>query len=200
MRGIIISFIRREGKEHERPSIQSIFLVVIFTETLASIVSADLEKEGIQSRHEATLIAGYDIPMQIMAEILEDKNVLHQSPSRSDKDYLSSAPITQDLPDAIRASGASGLQPRDLVFSILSEGGKRIAMERLSTKDGNRFERNIGHGQAPASASPRDGRLQVYNTATFLINSGFQESHFERLFSQVRKLNIFFQKYLTFFK
>ena len=40
---------------------------------MASIVSADKEKEGIQSRHEATLIAGYDIPMQIMAEILEDK-------------------------------------------------------------------------------------------------------------------------------
>merc|ERR1711997_687300 len=104
-----------------------------------------------------------------MAEILEDKNVLHlQSPSRSDKDYLSSAPITQDLPDAIRASGASGLQPRDLVFSILSEDGKRIAMERLSSKEGNRFERNIGHGQSPspASASPRDNLVQIYNTAT----------------------------------
>ena len=168
-------------------SIQSIFLVLIFTETLASIVSADLEKQGIQSRHEATLIAGYDIPMQIMAEILEDKNVLHQSlqsPSRSDNEYLGSAPITQDLPDALRASGTSGLKPRDLVFSILSEEGKRVAMERLSSKDGNRFERNIV--QSPAPASPRDDKLQLYNTATFLINSGFQESHFERLFSRVR--------------
>ena len=153
---------------------------------MASIVSAESEKEGIQSRHEATLIGGYDIPMQIMAEILEDKNVLHQAPSRSDKDYLSSAPITQDLPDAIRASGASGLQPRDLVFSILSEDGKRIALERLSSKEGNRFERNIGPGQPPASSSARDDLIQIYNTATFLINSGFQESHFERLFSKVR--------------
>merc|ERR1712226_34729 len=98
--------------------------------SLVSIVSADTEKEGIQSRHEATLIAGYDIPMQIMAEILEDKNVLHQSlqslqslqsTSRSDNDNLGSAPITQDLPDTLRTNGAPGLQPRDLVFSILSE-------------------------------------------------------------------------------
>ena len=160
---------------------------------MASIVSADSEKEGIQSRHEATLIAGYDIPMQIMAEILEDKNVLHlhQSPSRSDNDYLSSAPITQHLPTPIRARAAAsgpGLPPRDLVFSILSEEGRRNAMERLSSKDGNRVERNI-------LQSPRDNKLkQLYNTATFLINSGFQESHFERLFSQVREyfIHIFY--------
>ena len=172
-------FILQEGgkecKKHERHSIQSIFLVVIFTQTLASIVSADKEKEGIQSRHEATLIAGYDIPMQIMAEILEDKNVLHQpqSPSRSDNHYLPSPPVSHHLP-----SGASGLQPRDLVFSILSEEGRRNALERLSSGDGNRVERNIVQ-------SPRDTKLKLYNTATFLINSGFQESHFERLFSQV---------------
>ena len=165
---------------------------------MASIVSADTEKEGIQSRHEATLIAGYDIPMQIMAEILEDKNVLHQSlqslqsTSRSDNDYLGSAPITQDLPDTLRANGASGLQPRDLVFSILSEDGKRTAMEKLSSKDGNRFERNVGQSAAPASA--RDDKLQLYNTATFLLNSGFQESHFERLFSQVRSKKYIFSK------
>ena len=166
---------RKEWKKHERHSIQSIFLVVIFTQTLASIVSADKEKEGIQSRHEATLIAGYDIPMQIMAEILEDKNVLHQpqSPSRSDNHYLPSPPVSHHLP-----SGASGLQPRDLVFSILSEEGRRNALERLSSGDGNRVERNIVQ-------SPRDSKLKLYNTATFLINSGFQESHFERLFSQV---------------
>ena len=158
---------------------------------MASIVSADSEKEGIQSRHEATLIAGYDIPMQIMAEILEDKNVLHlPSPSRSDNDYLGSAPITQDLPVAIKkASDTSGsgpgLPPRDLVFSILSEEGRRNAMERLSSRDGNRVERNIGQSP-PSASSRRENQLQLYNTATFLLNSGFQESHFERLFSLVR--------------
>ena len=179
-------FILQEGgkecKKHERHSIQSIFLVVIFTQTLASIVSADKEKEGIQSRHEATLIAGYDIPMQIMAEILEDKNVLHQaqSPSRSDNDYLGSGSISQHLPASIKTSGASGQQPRDLVFSILSDEGRREALERLSSRDGNRVERNV-------EQSPRNDKPQRYNTATFLINSGFQESHFERLFSQVRE-------------
>ena len=173
---------RKECKNHERHSIQSIFLVVIFTQTLASIVSADKEKEGIQSRHEATLIAGYDIPMQIMAEILEDRNVLHQpqSPSRSDNHYLPSPPVYHHLP-----SGPSGLQPRDLVFSILSEEGRRNALERLASRDGNRVERNI-------LQSPRDSKLQLYNTATFLINSGFRESHFERLFSQVREYFIIY--------
>ena len=173
---------RKEWKKHERHSIQSIFLVVIFTQTLASIVSADKEKEGIQSRHEATLIGGYDIPMQIMAEILEDKNVLHQaqSPSRSDNDYLGSGSISQHLPASIKASGASGQQPRDLVFSILSDEGRREALERLSSRDGNRVERNV------VEQSPRNDKPQRYNTATFLINSGFQESHFERLFSRVR--------------
>ena len=180
---IIISLSWRDGKEwkkHERHSIQSIFLVVIFTRTLASIVSAESEKEGIQSRHEATLIAGYDIPMQIMAEILEDRNVLHQhqvSPRGSDNHYLGATPRTEDLP----VSAASGLQPRDLVFSILSEDGRRTAMERLSSREGNRVERNIEQ-----SAAARDSKLQLYNTATFLINSGFQESHFQRLFSRVR--------------
>ena len=146
---------------------------------MASIVSAESEKEGIQSRHEATLIAGYDIPMQIMAEILEDRNVLHQhqmSPSVSDKQYLGPKPMTEDLP----VSAASGLEPRDLVFSILSEDGKRTAMERLSSRDGNRVERNV------VEQSPRNDKPQRYNTATFLINSGFQESHFERLFSRVQ--------------
>ena len=151
--------------------------MVIFTKTLASIVSGDSVKEGFQSGHEATLIAGYDIPMQIMAEILEDRNVLHQpqSPSRSDNHYLPSPPVSHHLP-----SGASRLQPRDLVFSILSEEGRRNALERLASGDGNRVERNI-------LQSPRDSKLQLYNTATFLINSGFRESHFERLFSQVRE-------------
>ena len=147
---------------------------------MASIVSADKEKEGIQSRHEATLIAGYDIPMQIMAEILEDRNVLHQhqvSPRGSDNHHLGATPRTEDLP----VSAASGLQPRDLVFSILSEDGRRTAMERLSSREGNRVERNIEQ-----SPTPRVSKLQLYNTATFLINSGFQESHFQRLFSRVR--------------
>ena len=58
------------------------------------MVAAGPGEGGPQSGREVTLIPGYDIPMQIMAEILADNNVLHQSPSRSDNDYLQSHSVT----------------------------------------------------------------------------------------------------------
>ena len=78
-----------------------------------------------------------------------------------------------------------GMISRDIVFSILSEDGRRRAMQDISSHDGNRVERNVG--QSPQTLQGENkAQSQVYNTATFLLNSGFDESHFERLFSQVK--------------
>ena len=79
---------------------------------------------------------------------------------------------------------SGGLLSRDIVFSILSEDGRRRALQDISNYEGNRVERNVG--QSPQTLHGENkAQSQVYNTATFLINSGFDESHFERLFSQV---------------
>ena len=161
----------------------SISCCIIFTWSLPSIVSAGSDSEGLQSRHEATLIPGYDIPMQIMAEILEDNNILHQSPSRSA--WLPPLSQTQDIftrqeqeAQDRTSHQTKGLSSRDLVFSILSRDARMKAMEQSNA--GERVERNI---QQPGDTDMRD--LPIYNSATFLLNSGFEESHFERLFSQV---------------
>lgn len=79
-------------------------------------------------------------------------------------------------------SQGTGGSSRDLVFSILSEDARRKAMGEISSHDGVRVERNVFN----SPPQRQDNKVPVYNTATFLINSGFDESHFERLFSQVK--------------
>merc|ERR1711953_1443450 len=118
-----------------------LYIIPISWWSLISLVAAGPGEGGPQLRREVTLIPGYDIPMQIMAEILADNNVLHQSPSRKEVPVTTRDNVSRRSDVAV--SQGTGGSSRDLVFSILSEDARRKAMGEISSHDGVRVERNV---------------------------------------------------------
>ena len=77
--------------------------------------------------------------------------------------------------------------PRDIVFSILSEEGRRKANEDSKIKskpNGERFERNTVYSVSDSKQKEEKENISI-DSVTFLLKSGFSTQHFERLFSKV---------------
>ena len=70
---------------------------------------------------------------------------------------------------------------RDVVFSILSKEAKNEAIKRIS-KFPDAVERQSYNQDMGVSGALQEEEKKQFNSLTFLMNSGFTEEHFQRLF------------------
>ena len=145
------------------------------------------------NKHEATRVTGFDIPMQIMANILKNNDVSQfnqimnketveetQIPIKSFNKENDNA-IVRNV-DRKKQMNKSSAPARELVFEILSDDARVKAMEAMSKTFGNSVgqHHNVQHHNIPKI-------VDNFDSISFLLNSGFTTKHFERLFSRVKR-------------
>ena len=150
------------------------------------------------SKLEATRISGFDIPMQIMANILKNNdvsqfNIIKNKDTK--EDVKQNDPInnvnTKKGEDTrivrkVNANKQINIVPapaRELVFEILSDDARIKAKQTLSKSSLNskiRFQQSVENTKSKET-------LKSFDSVSFLVNSGFTAEQFERLFSKVNR-------------
>lgn len=152
--------------------------------------------------------------MQVMAKLLKDKNVLQmniinpkqKTNNEGDNKNYTKASLDEDAnkdTNDRRTVGGNDIKiskrnivttnkinsndPADIVFAILSEDAKKKALETV-------LLHNI-----PGERKTSDGikKEKTFDSLTFLLQSGYNKEHFDRLLSKV--LQIFFNRVTNFF-
>ena len=145
------------------------------------------------NKQETTRVTGFDIPMQIMANILKNNDVpqfnqiMNKETERDTQVPVKSFNKENDnaiVRNVVRKKqmSKSSAPARELVFEILSDNARVKAMETMSKTFGNSARQ---HHNVQNQSNPK--LVDNFDSISFLLNSGFTTQHFERLFSRVKR-------------